>query len=152
MRYLICKNNISNEEVTARIKYIYDIFHVYTLKSSKESNKEITVLKSVPDNQPDILMLIGHDPITNNYIIKNINKIPEKNIVVLSCNTKKIRKSIKKLKNKNIYLPREQGKINYFWGKEIKFEFDITDEEVILYRNRKENIEKMILKAFERIE
>ena len=134
MRYLICKNNISNEEVTARIKYIYDIFHVYTLKSSKESNKEITVLKSVPDNQPDILMLIGHDPITNNYIIKNINKIPEKNIVVLSCNTKKIRKSIKKLKNKN------------------KFEFDITDEEVILYRNRKENIEKMILKAFERIE
>lgn len=152
MRYLICKNNVSKEEMVARMKYIHDVFHVYTLKSNKNSNEKIVALSSIPKNQPDVLMLVGHDPITNDYIIQNINKIPEKNIIVLSCNTSKIRGLRKNIKDKNIYLPKDSGEINFFNGKEVKFEFDVTDEEIILYRNRKENLEEMILKAFERVE
>lgn len=152
MRYLICKNNISNEEIVARIKYIYDVFHIYTLKSNKNYNEKIVALSSIPKNQPDILMIVGHDPITNEYIIENIDKIPEKNIIILSCNTSKIRELRKNIKDKNIYLPKNSGKIKYFDGKEVKFGFDVTNEEIILYRNRKVKLEKMILKAFERLE
>ena len=152
MRYLICKKDVSKGEIFARIKYRHDVFHVYTLKSKQNSNEEIVALSSIPKNQPDVLMLVGHDPITNNYIIENIDKIPEKNVIVLSCNTSKIRSLRKNIKNKNIYLPKDSGKIKYFDGQEVKFEFDVTDEEVILYRNRKENFEEMIVKAFERIE
>lgn len=152
MRYLICKNNLSKEEISARIKYIHEVFHVYTLKDNQNSVKNIITLNSIPRNKPDLLMLVGHDPITINYIIKNINKIPEKNIIVLSCNTNKIMEKLKNIKDKNIYLPKNSGEIKYFEGKEIQFEFDVTDEEIILYRNRKEKLEEKILKAFERLE
>jgi len=33
--------------------------------------KDITILNSIPSHQLNILMIIGHDPITNNYIIQS---------------------------------------------------------------------------------
>lgn len=151
MRYLICKNNVSNQEIIARMKYIYDLFHIYTFKNSKNSNKNIIELVSIPTNQLDIIMLVGHDPITNNYIINNIDIIPENNIIVISCNTRKI-KNLKDTRNKKIFLPKKSGKINYYDGAEIGFDFDITDEENILYRNRKKEFYAMITTALERME
>ena len=150
MRYLICKNNVSNEEVIARIEYIYELFHIYTLKDNKNSNKDITILNSIPSHQPNILMIIGHDPITNNYIIQNIDTLPEKDIIIISCNTKKIKK-LKNIHDKNIYLPSNSTKVNYCKGKEIGFDFDITDEEVMLYRNRTEDIYTMLNNSLERM-
>ena len=100
MRYLICKKDVSNQEINARMKYIYDLFHIYTFKDSKNSDENITVLVSIPTNELDVLMLVGHDPITNNYIINNIDYIPENNIIVISCNTGKIR-NLKDIRNKN---------------------------------------------------
>ena len=150
MRYLICKNNVSNQEIIARMKYIYDLFHIYTFKNSKNSNKNIIELVSIPTNQLDIIMLVGHDPITNNYIINNIDNIPENNIIVISCNTRKI-KNLKDTRNKKIFLPKKSGKINYYDGAEIGFDFDITDEENILYRNRKKEFYAMITTALERM-
>lgn len=69
MRYLICKSNVSDKEIIARIEYIYELFHIYTLKDNKNSSKNITVLNSIPDHQPNILMIVGHDPITISYKI-----------------------------------------------------------------------------------
>lgn len=151
MRYLICKNNVSNHEIIARMKYIYDLFHIYTFKNSKNSNENIIELVSIPTNQLDIIMLVGHDPITNNYVVNNIDNIPENNIIVISCNTRKI-KNLKDTRNKKIFLPKKSGKINYYYGAEIGFEFDITDEENILYRNRKKEFYVMITTALERME
>ncbi len=151
MRYLICKNNVSDEEVIARIEYIYELFHIYTLKDNKNSNKDITILNSIPSHQPNILMIIGHDPITNNYIIQNIDTLPEKDIIIISCNTKKI-KQLKNIHDKNIYLPSNSTKVNYCKGKEIGFDFDITDEEIMLYRNRNEDIYTMLNNSLERME
>ena len=151
MRYLICKNNISDKEIIARIEYIYEIFHIYTLKDNKNSSKNITVLNSIPNHQPDILMIVGHDPITNNYIIQNINTLPEKNIIIISCNTKRI-KQIKNTYDKDIYLPSNYAKVNYSDGREFGFDFDITDEEIMLYRNKKEDIYTMLNNALERME
>ncbi len=150
MRYLICKNNVSYEEVIARIEYIYELFHIYTLKDNKNSNKDITILNSIPSHQPNILMIIGHDPITNNYIIQNIDTLPEKDIIIISCNTKKI-KQLKNIHDKNIYLPSNSTKVNYCKGKEIGFDFDITDEEIMLYRNRNEDIYTMLNNSLERM-
>ncbi len=96
-------------------------------------------------------MIIGHDPITNNYIIQNIDTLPEKDIIIISCNTKKI-KQLKNIYDKNIYLPSNSTKVNYCKGKEIGFDFDITDEEIMLYRNRKENIYTMLNNSLERME
>lgn len=157
MRYLICKKDVSNREIYARMKYIYDLFHIYTFKDNKNSNENITTLVSIPTNELDLLMLVGHDPITNNYIINNINCIPENNIIVISCNTMKIRnlkyiKNKKKFLYKNIFLPKKLEEINYYDGTEIGFDFDITNEENILYRNRKMNFYSMIATALERIE
>lgn len=150
MRYLICKNNVSDEEVIARIEYIYELFHIYTLKDNKNSNKDITILNSIPSHQPNILMIIGHDPITNNYIIQNIDTLPGKDIIIISCNTKKI-KQLKNIHDKNIYLPSNSTKVNYCKGKEIGFDFDITDEEIMLYRNRNEDIYTMLNNSLERM-
>ncbi len=150
MRYLICKNNVSNEEVIARIEYIYELFHIYTLKDNKNSDRDITVLNSIPTHQPNILMIIGHDPLTSNYIIQNIVTLPEKDIIIISCNTKKI-KQLKNIHDKNIYLPNNSTKVNYCKGKEIGFGFDITDEEIMLYRNRKEDIYTMLDNSLERM-
>ena len=130
---------------------IYELFHIYTLKDNKNSNKDITILNSIPSHQPNILMIIGHDPITNNYIIQNIDTLPEKDIIIISCNTKKI-KQLKNIYDKNIYLPSNSTKVNYCKGKEIGFDFDITDEEIMLYRNRKENIYTMLNNSLERME
>lgn len=151
MRYLICKKNVSNQEINARMKYIYDLFHIYTFKDSKNSDENITVLVSIPTNELDVLMLVGHDPITNNYIINNIDYIPENNIIVISCNTGKIR-NLKDIRNKKIFLPKKTGAIDYYDGAEIGFDFDITDEENILYRSRKMDFYTMITTALERIE
>lgn len=151
MRYLICKRNVSNQEIIARMKYIYDLFHIYTFKNSKNSNENIIELDSIPTNQLDIMMLVGHDPITNNYFINNIDNILENNIIVISCNTRKIR-NLKNTKNKKIFLPKKTGKIDYYDGAEIGFDFDITDEENILYRNRKMEFYAMITSALERME
>ncbi len=151
MRYLICKKDVSNQEINARMKYIYDLFHIYTFKNSKNSNENITELVSIPTNQLDVLMLVGHDSITNNYIINNIDNIPENNIIVISCNTGKIR-SLKGVGYKKIFLPKKIGKIDYYDGSEMGFEFDITDEENILYRNRNMEFYTMITTALERME
>ena len=150
MRYLICKKDVSNQEINARMKYIYDLFHIYTFKDSKNSDENITVLVSIPTNELDVLMLVGHDPITNNYIINNKDCIPENNIIVISCNTGKIR-NLKDIRDKKIFLPKKTEKIDYYDGAEIGFEFDITDEENILYGNRNMEFYTMITTALERM-
>ena len=58
---------------------------------------------------------------------------------------------IKNTYDKNIYLPSNSAKLNYSDGREFGFDFDITDEEIMLYRNKKENIFTMLNNALERM-
>ena len=150
MRYLICKKDISIEEISARMKYIYGIFHIYTYISAVNSSKNIIELKSIPSNQIDLLIVVGHDPMTNDYIINNISCIPEKNIAVISCNTGRIR-VLKDIKNKMIFLPTKIGKIDFYNGKELGFDFEITDEEIKMYRNKNKDFNLILNIVFERI-
>lgn len=149
MRYIITKSNVSNKEIKARMEYIYDLFHIYTLKDNINSTKDIIVLKTIPESAIDLYMIVGHDRRTDEYIRVNYKKIKENNIVVIACNTSKF-SSLKLLKNKNIFLPKSGGIIDFYDGTNYGFDFNITDEEIILYRNRNEKIEKMLNSTFER--
>ena len=147
MRYLIFKKYITNEEITSRMKYIYDIFHVYTFVDNKNSNRDMIVLNSIPRKELDILFIIGHDEKVNSYVVNNIDTIYEKNIIAVTCNTKKIKK-MSSSNGKKIYLPNNENIINCFCGKNKGFDFDITDEEVMLYRNKNINFKKMLSNTF----
>ena len=149
MKYLITKSNVSNAEIEARMKYIYDLFHIYTLVDTVNSNKDITILTTIPEKAVDLFMIVGHDRRTDEYLRANYKSIKEKNIVILACNTSRF-SSLKLLKNKNVFIPKNGGIIDFYDGKNYGFNFNITDEEVILYRNRNEHIEIMLSNTFQR--
>lgn len=149
MKYLITKSNVSNAEIEARMKYIYDLFHIYTLVDTVNSNKDITILITIPENAVDLFMIVGHDRRTDEYLRANYKSIKEKNIVIIACNTSSF-SSLKLLKNKNVFTPKKGGIIDFYDGMNYGFNFNITDEEVILYRNRNEHIEIMLSNTFQR--
>lgn len=149
MKYLITKSNVSNAEIEARMKYIYDLFHIYTLVDTVNSNKDITILITIPENAVDLFMIVGHDRRTDEYLRANYKSIKEKNIVIIACNTSFF-SSLKLLKNKNVFTPKNGGIIDSYDGMNYGFNFNITDEEVILYRNRNEHIEIMLRNTFQR--
>ena len=149
MKYLITKSNVSNAEIEARMKYIYDLFHIYTLVDTVNSNKDITILTTIPENAVDLFMIVGHDRRTDEYLRANYKSIKEKNIVIIACNTSRF-SSLKLLKNKNVFIPKNGGIIDFYDGENYGFNFNITDEEIILYRNRNEHIEIMLSNTFQR--
>lgn len=150
MKYLITKSNVSNAEIEARMKYIYDLFHIYTLVDTVNSNKDITILITIPENAVDLFMIVGHDRRTDEYLRANYKSIKEKNIVIIACNTSSF-SSLKLLKNKNVFTPKNGRIIDFYDGMNYGFNFNITDEEVILYRNRNEHIEIMLSNTFQRM-
>jgi hypothetical protein len=149
MTYLICKNDIKSKEIEERQKYIYDVFHIYTFVDTKNSNKNIVVLKSMPDNMIDLFFIIGHNNFTDNYLIENYNKIKEKNILIIACYTKYF-SSIKLLKDKIVYIPMNGNIVKTYNGNDYGFNFEVTDEEIRMYRRRKENLNEMLNTIFKR--
>ena len=149
MKYLITKSNVSNAEIEERMKYIYDLFHIYTLVDTVNSNKDITILITIPENAVDLFMIVGHDERTDEYLRANYKSIKEKNIVIIACNTSRF-SSLGLLKNKNVFVPKNGGIINFYDGINYGFNFNITDEEIILYRNKNKDIEVMLENTFER--
>lgn len=149
MKYLITKSNVSNAEIEARMKYIYDLFHIYTLVDTVNSSKDITILTTIPENAVDLFVIVGHDRRTDEYLRANYKSIKEKNIVIIACNTSRF-SSLKLLKNKNVFIPKNGGIVDYYDGMNYGFNFNITDEEIILYRNKNEDMEMMLANAFER--
>ena len=142
MKYIVTKRDVSNAEIEARMKYIYDLFHIYTLVDTVNSDKDITILTTIPENAVDLFMIVGHDRRTDEYLRANYKNIKEKNIVIIACNTSRF-SSLKLLKNKNVFIPKNGGIID-------GFNFNITDEEIILYRNKNQDIEIMLGNTFQR--
>ena len=87
MKYIVTKRDVSNAEIEARMKYIYDLFHIYTLVDTVNSDKDITILTTIPENAVDLFMIVGHDRRTDDYLRANYKNIKEKNIVIIASNT-----------------------------------------------------------------
>lgn len=149
MKYIVTKRYVSNAEIEARMKYIYDLFHIYTLVDTVNSDKDITILTTIPENAVDLFMIVGHDRRTDEYLRANYKNIKEKNIVIIACNTSRF-SSLKLLKNKNVFIPKNGGIIDFYDGINYGFNFNITDEEIILYRNKNQDIEIMLGNTFQR--
>ena len=149
MKYIVTKRDVSNAEIEARMKYIYDLFHIYTLVDTVNSDKDITILTTIPENAVDLFMIVGHDRRTDDYLRANYKNIKEKNIVIIACNTSRF-SSLKLLKNKNVFIPKNGGIIDFYDGINYGFNFNITDEEIILYRNKNQDIEIMLGNTFQR--
>lgn len=150
MRYIILKQNVSKEELYERMKYIHDVFNVYTIVDMANSNDNIKILKSIPEDTLDLLFIIGHNLSTDEYLMQHHKQIKENNIVVIACNTSKFL-SFKFLKKKNIYVPNCKDIVLFHVGTRYGFEFDVTDEEILLYRNRKEKLEYLLEQSFNKL-
>lgn len=149
MKYVITKSNVSNKEVSARMEYIYNLFQIYTFVDKKKTNENITILKSIPEDAIDLCIIVGHDKRTDEYLKENQKKIKEKNIIIIACNTSAF-SSLSSFKNKNIFTPQNGDMVNLYDGKNYGFNFDITDEEISLYRNKNESLDVMLMKTFKR--
>ena len=149
MTYLICKRNITQQEIEDRRKYIYDVFHIYTLVDTKNSNENLIVLRSMPYTDIDLFLIIGHNNATNKYLEIHHKEIKEKNVLIISCYTKHF-SSIRLLKDKNVYTPIDGKEIKTYIGEHYGFNFEITFEEIRLYRNSKLELEELLNKIFRR--
>jgi hypothetical protein len=149
VKYLISKSNITNAELSARIEYIYEVFNIYTLKDNSNSNSNITTLNSIPTNCIDLMVIIGHDITTDNYIKDNYKKITENNIVIIACNTGCF-SNLSLLSEKNVYLPKNKKIINCYTGEKFGFKFNITDEEILLYRNKNKKLNEVLESYFDK--
>lgn len=152
MTYIILGDNVQNQEIKARMKYLYDIFTIYTFKDTVKSAENVTIIKTFPENVIDLCIIIGHDLTVDWYIQENYKEIKEKNIVIISCNVASF-SSLKLLEGKNVYVSKNEGIANLYDGSMWKFGFDVTDEEIMFYRNRnsKKELDVMLNNTFRKI-
>lgn len=149
MKYLILKNKVSKEEVKARIQYIWEVFHIFAYIDHNNSTKTGIVLKTIPEAALDLFVIVGHSPNTNIFINNEISMIREKNIVVISCNTKTM-EILSKIYKKNLYLPSSCYEVDIYHGENFGFDFKITKEEILMYRNKDKTYKEMLDGCYER--
>ena len=147
MRYIILKDRVSADEVKARIQYIYDVFHIYTYVENIKNGR--VTLKSMPSTGLDVMFIVGHSPNTNSFFEAQVQSLEEKDVIIISCNTKGMEKLGEKYR-KNLYLPTSAEEVALYSGEKYKFGFDVTEEEILMYRNRKEAYSRMLNLSFER--
>lgn len=135
MRYLLSHKEANSK--IARQQYIYDVCKLFTIE--KFNTKEFITLDSIPKNYIDVLFIIGHDKEIEYYLKDNIKNIKERNIAIISCNSKRL-KSLS-FKDKNVFIPKDKNSIiDTYDGSKWGFEFNITDTELNLYNDKSNNL------------
>ena len=81
MRYLIHKSQL--HEASARCEYLYDVFKLYFLPGKPEGS--YTPFSPVGDMGEDVLFITGHNNYVHEYLKSHLSTIPEKTIVITSC-------------------------------------------------------------------
>ena len=148
MRYLI-SNEVSNDEIRARIAFLQEIFNIYIVRSFEDVFEGFLVYESFPKQDIDLFMIIGHNIKVDNLMISNYKKIYETNIVFITCFTENFY-STELFKEKNIFFPKTKGIEKIYNGSDFGFDFDITDEELYMYNNRKNDLDILLDIAFRR--
>lgn len=148
MRYLLCKSE--EDSLAQRISYIFDVFKLYAIKTGETG--QFIVLETFPfgslEGYPEILFIVGHFNQVPIYLSKNIVNLNEDIILAITCFPKSLKRFLKygkqiySSKNINGYTKKYKG---YHWG----FNFDISDSEIDLYKNRHldllQNIKKSMI-------
>lgn len=150
MRYILLKRRNNNyiKEINSRKDYLYDVFKLWYVKVNETF--EYITLQSFPyTTLDDILFLIGHCDAVRDYLLNK--KIPEKNIIIVSCYDNSLGIAIKKIKSKNILYSflNNHNRTEMYDGKEYNFEFaEISKSEILLYNHRNESLKTKIEKSF----
>lgn len=143
MRYIILNKSIANKEISSRKKYIEKSTGLYFITKKIEEGIEFI---SIPSNSIDCVLIVGHN-INVEYYLSN-NKIPEKNIAVVSC-AFKIPMCL--FKEKRVYVSyREDERTSYYDGTKWNLYFNVSKEELKIINSYGAFIDR-INKYFRRI-
>lgn len=142
MRYLLHESQ--RDELSARQKYLYDIFHMYFLPGTPEGG--YIPLTPVGSSTLDILFITGHTNYVRDYLDAMIDHIPETCICITSCMGTSFRRFASK---KELYVPNLHNDVCLLRdGNPYGFEFCISDAELDLYNETGEIMER-IRKAYD---
>ena len=122
------------EEIAARQKYLYDIFNVYVIVKCQHDG--FIHLESFPSHIHDFFIIIGHNSEVQIYLMKNLQSIPERNLIVVSCLINE--RFLRSLPFENVFLAKERdndSRVYFYDGTDYGFPFEITDSELDLYNS-----------------
>ena len=127
MRYFLQEN--FNNELSARIRFVYDTFHLWVIPKSIKYH--FTELVSIPTNCYDLCIIVGHNLLVKHFL--TCFDIKEKNIAVITCDYG-LNISQYTFPGKNIYIAKQNISFaRLYKGKEFGFNFDLTESELLLY-------------------
>ena len=127
MRYLL--DETQRGELQARQQYLFDVFRMYFLPGKPEGG--FIPLIPIGSSEPNVLFITGHTNRVLHFLETEINKIPEKVIVITSCMGQSFKKFASK---KAIYVPDLKQNFCYLRdGKPFGFDFKISDVELDFY-------------------
>jgi len=146
MRYLLCKSEKAS--LVQRVSYIFDIFKLYAIKTGETD--EFIVLETFPfgslEGYPEILFIVGHFDQVYGYLSKNIVSISENIILTITCLPKGLKRFLEY--GKQIYSSKNiNGITRKYKGCHWGFDFDISDSEIDLYKNRNLDLLQNIKKS-----
>ena len=149
MRFLL-QNKLS-EESKVRIEYLYKVFRLWFVE--KQQEKSFTEYVSIPENDTNILFIVGHNNSVKNFL--ESTTISEDTIVAITCDGNMHFETLKnKLKGKTFYMAKqERGYADQYKAEAFNMKFDPTESEIMLYnssdkRSLNERLEKSFNKLF----
>lgn len=154
MKYIILNKKTAAKslemETNKRIKYIAETLKLYMVRGKETDYKKgfVSLEPIFLKDDMDYFFIFGHNGSVYNYIVENIDRIKEKNLVLICCSISPIDRL--KIKGKNIYVSKnKKGITDCFNGNEWGFDFDVCFSEIDLYNNRKMDIKDNIEKSFD---
>lgn len=137
MRYLLHESQ--HDELLARQKYLYDVFHLYFIPDISDNG--FITLKSVGCCFNEILFITGHDRYVMNYLRTCSEFITETTIVITSCGGDRFKEYAN---NKTLFVPDDDQYFCYYRdGRPFGFDFPITDNELNLYNTNGSIIDRI---------
>lgn len=130
-KWLFLKGELSNLEISARMKYLFEIFHSYYISYRINGN---LMFIPFPFRKSDTLFIVGHNSAINNFLSKN--RLKYRKIVLISCNLPESF-LLNCDKVKEVYTScDDSGRTEFFDGLDWGFNFPITKPEINLFNCR----------------
>ncbi len=141
MTYYLSK--VQEEEVTARMEYLYRVFHTHFTRCEDVDN--FICLKAFPFRADDVCFVTGHNDVVRNFLLRGINA---EVLVINSCFPVQFRRF---RKNHEVYFCHVDydGQARLRSGEEYATGFDILDSELFLLNSKESAVIEKIKDAYD---
>ena len=149
MRYLLAKNQ--EYELSARMKYLYDIFHLFfTIEKSPED--PFITLRPVGSDDISILFLVGHNYTVCQYLSSCGKYISEEMVVLITCYSSELFLRVLP-KRKQVFATNPAGSrlTHLLNGSEFNMGFFISKPELMFYNSNITDFYRRTSESFYRI-